>query len=90
MAGMKGNLTVKIVGLNEIYLAVHDGGDNKIDEETLKKEQGESTTLSVQKMEIGAYLKTSNEKISLRNVFENPGQPEEHLHAPTIYWKVQE
>ncbi|CAH1771124.1 465_t:CDS:1, partial [Entrophospora sp. SA101] len=33
---------------------------------------------SVQKMEIGAYLKTSNEKISLRNVIENPGQPEEH------------
>ncbi|CAJ0746141.1 7241_t:CDS:2 [Entrophospora sp. SA101] len=29
-------------------------------------------------MEIGTYLKTSNEKISLRNVIENPGQPEEH------------
>jgi len=34
-----------IVGLDEIYHAVHDGGDKKIDEETLKKEQGESTTL---------------------------------------------
>jgi hypothetical protein len=29
-------------------------------------------------MEIGAYLKTNNEKISLRNVIDNPGQPEEH------------
>ncbi|CAJ0858311.1 2700_t:CDS:2, partial [Entrophospora sp. SA101] len=41
---MEGELSVKIVGLDEIYLAVHDGGDKKIDEETLKKEQGESTT----------------------------------------------
>ncbi|CAJ0840591.1 3786_t:CDS:2 [Entrophospora sp. SA101] len=75
---MEGELSVKIVGLDEIYLAVHDGGDKKIDEETLKKEQGESTTLSVQKVENGAYLKVNNEEISLSNVFENPGQPEEH------------
>jgi len=33
---------------------------------------------SVQKVENGAYLKVNNEEISLSNVFENPGQPEEH------------
>ncbi|CAH1770353.1 9266_t:CDS:2, partial [Entrophospora sp. SA101] len=61
-------------GLDEIYLAVHDGGDKKIDEETLKKEQGESTTFS--KSRKWCIFKVNNEEISLSNVFENPGQLE--------------
>ncbi|CAJ0837425.1 13630_t:CDS:2 [Entrophospora sp. SA101] len=62
---MEGELSVKIVGLNEIYLAVHDGGDNKIDEGTLKKEHGESTTL---------YIKEHTaEGVRLQLVFHDSG-----------------
>ncbi|CAH1770380.1 12166_t:CDS:2, partial [Entrophospora sp. SA101] len=72
---MEGTLSVKFVrGLGQIYLAVHDGGDNRIDDGTIN--QGESAELSIQKKENGSYLLVNNVRISLDNVIRNPGQSE--------------
>ncbi|CAH1766572.1 2778_t:CDS:2 [Entrophospora sp. SA101] len=68
---MEGELSVKIVGLNEIYLAVHDGGDNKIDEGTLKKEHGESTTNVIENP--GQPEEHTAEGVRLQLVFHDSG-----------------
>ncbi|CAG8725942.1 9542_t:CDS:2, partial [Dentiscutata heterogama] len=48
MSAMEGELSVKLVRLDDIYLAVHDGDNKHFDDGTLRS--GESTkTLSIQK-----------------------------------------
>ncbi|CAG8800612.1 36343_t:CDS:2, partial [Racocetra persica] len=41
MFAMEGELSVKLVGLDDIYLAVHDGDNKRFDNSTLRS--GEST-----------------------------------------------
>ncbi|CAG8779120.1 5114_t:CDS:2, partial [Racocetra persica] len=41
MSAMEGELSVKLVGLDDIYLAVHDGDNKRFNDGTLRS--GEST-----------------------------------------------
>ncbi|CAH1768307.1 13850_t:CDS:2, partial [Entrophospora sp. SA101] len=69
---MEGTLSVKFVGLDNIYLAVHNGGGKRFDDGSLS--QGEPTMLKVQKKD--SYLLVNNERIPLDNIINNPGQLE--------------
>ncbi|CAG8792513.1 9623_t:CDS:2, partial [Acaulospora morrowiae] len=67
--------------VDDIYLAVHDGGDKLFDHDTLKS--GEDTKkLQVQKSnDLGSYLLINQERIPLKNVLENPEIPEQHTRG---------
>ncbi|CAG8745962.1 15330_t:CDS:2, partial [Cetraspora pellucida] len=83
---MEGELSVKLVGLDNIYLTVHDEDNKRFDDDTLRS--GESTkTLSIQK-KIGQdqrkgtgqhlIVGTNNPPINLNNIFANPGCSYQH------------
>ncbi|CAG8831109.1 10158_t:CDS:2, partial [Racocetra persica] len=86
MSTMEGELSVKLVGLDDIYLAVHDGDNKRFDDSTLRS--GESTKiLSIQK-KIGRdqrkgtgqhlIVGTNNPPINLDNILANLGRSYQH------------
>ncbi|CAG8703701.1 24777_t:CDS:2, partial [Racocetra persica] len=92
MSATEGELSVKLVELDNIYLAVHDGDNKHFDDGTLRS--GESTKiLSIQK-KIGQdqrkgtgqhlIVSTNNPPINLDNILANPGRSYQHTVGGTI------